>query len=64
MKKKKLDEEKYLNAFIQSLENEYNNRIRMFNENKQNKRENHELLLVFNNNIKEKIKKLYLKKEN
>ena len=62
IEKEKLDEEKYLNAFIQSLENEYNNRIRMFNENKQNKRGKSRTALVFNNNIKEKIKEALFEK--
>lgn len=52
----KRDEIAYLNTYTEKLQDIYNNRIRMFNEDNNNKRGKSETKLIFNDNIKIKLK--------
>jgi hypothetical protein len=56
IKEEKEKEEKYFNDFFTSLEELYNRRIEMYNDDKYNKRGKSQTKLFFNQNIKEKFK--------
>lgn len=56
IEKEKIEEEKFIDSFIQKLQNTYDNRVNMHNKNKNNKRGKSDTVLVINKNIRQKIK--------
>lgn len=56
IEKEKLEEEKYINVFILNIQYTYDNRLELYNKNKDFKRAKSKTTLVINSNIKVKIK--------
>jgi hypothetical protein len=52
----KIEEEKYIDSFIKKLQEEYDSRLKMHNDDKKNKRNKSDTILVINRNIRKKIK--------
>lgn len=56
IEEEKIVEEKYIDSFVTKLQNTYDNRLKMHNEDKKNKRGKSDTALVINRNIRQKIK--------
>lgn len=56
IEEEKMEEEKFIDSFIQNLQEIYTKRIKMHNDDKKNVRRKPETALVINKNIKQKIK--------